>query len=279
MGRQRASVPLFWKGDIDHFWLKIKTDETMIIIKSKHEIEKMRKAGRLAAGLLAYIEPFVKKDTSTLRLNDLCEKFTKEHGAISAPLNYHGFPKSICTSINDVVCHGIPSAKEILKDGDIVNVDVTVILDGFHGDTSKTFLIGDVKSETRKLVSSTEEAMLRGINAVKPGEYLYEVGREIEQFIRKLGYSIVTELGGHGIGRGFHEAPLVLHHYSRQNRIKLKEGMTFTIEPMINMGTSSKVVISPDDGWTVRTKDGSLSAQFEHTIVVTSDGAEILTKL
>ncbi|MBW2701063.1 MAG: type I methionyl aminopeptidase [Deltaproteobacteria bacterium] len=251
----------------------------MIIIKSKHEIEKMRKAGRLAAGLLAYVEPFVKKDTSTLRLNDLCEKFTKEHGAISAPLNYHGFPKSICTSINDVVCHGIPSAKAILKDGDIVNVDVTVILDGFHGDTSKTFLIGDVKSETRKLVSSTEEAMIRGINAVKPGEYLYEVGREIEQFIKKLGYSIVTELGGHGIGRGFHEDPMVLHHYSLQNRIKLKEGMTFTIEPMINMGTSSKVVISPDDGWTVRTKDGSLSAQFEHTILVTSDGAEILTKL
>ncbi len=251
----------------------------MIIIKSKDEIEKMRKAGRLAAGLLDYIEPFVKKDTSTLRLNDLCEKFTKEHGAISAPLNYHGFPKSICTSINDVVCHGIPSAKEILKDGDIVNVDVTVILDGFHGDTSKTFLVGDVKSETRKLVSSTEEAMLRGINAVKPGGFLNEVGREIEQFIGKLGYSIVTALGGHGIGRGFHEDPMVLHHYSRQNRIKLKEGMTFTVEPMINMGTSSKVVISPDDGWTVRTKDGSLSAQFEHTILVTSDGAEILTKL
>lgn len=251
----------------------------MIVIKNKDEIEKMRKAGKLAAQLLNYIEPFVKVGVSTLHLNDLCEEYTQKHGAISAPLNYHGFPKSICTSINNVVCHGIPSEKEILKDGDIVNIDVTVILDGYHGDTSRTFLVGDVAEKARNLVLRTEKAMYRGIDAIEPGKYLYEVGRAIEKFIAKFGYSIVRDYGGHGIGKGFHEEPYVHHHFTQEDAIRLRPGMTFTVEPMINMGSSYEVVTSRQDGWTVTTADGGRSAQFEHTVLVTSQGHEILTKI
>jgi len=250
----------------------------VIYIKNKYDIKMMRKAGELAAKLLKYIESFVKEGVSTLYLNDLCEEFTKKHGAISAPLNYNGFPKSICTSINNVVCHGIPSEKEILKDGDILNIDVTVKLDGYYGDTSKTYLIGNVDEEAKYLVRRTENAMYRGIKAVKPGKSLYEVGKAIEKYISKFGYSIVRDFVGHGIGKSFHEDPQVLHYYSLRNKIRLQEGMIFTIEPMINMGKSYKVKVSSEDGWTVTTEDGSLSAQFEHTVLVTSKGAEILTK-
>ena len=250
----------------------------MIYIKNKYDIKMMRKAGELAAKLLKYIESFVKEGVSTLYLNDLCEEFTKKHGAISAPLNYNGFPKSICTSINNVVCHGIPSEKEILKDGDILNIDVTVKLDGYYGDTSKTYLIGNVDEEAKYLVRRTENAMYRGIKAVKPGKSLYEVGKAIEKYISKFGYSIVRDFVGHGIGKSFHEDPQVLHYYSLRNKIRLQEGMIFTIEPMINMGKSYEVKVSSEDGWTVTTEDGSLSAQFEHTVLVTSKGAEILTK-
>ncbi len=249
----------------------------MIIIKTAEEIEKMRKAGALAGQVLSYIEPFVNEGVSTLELDNLCAEFTKNHGAISAPLNYHGFPKSICTSINNVVCHGIPSAKDILKNGDIVNVDVTVILDGYHGDTSRTFMVGDVDEKIVNLVTRTEKAMYRGIAAVKAGKYLYEVGRAIEKYIAKFGYSIVQTYGGHGIGKDFHEDPHVLHHFSQHNKIRLKEGMIFTVEPMINMGQSNQVETSTTDDWTVTTADGSISAQFEHTILVTSGEAEILT--
>ena len=251
----------------------------MIIIKNKDEIKKMRAAGKLAAQLLDYIEPFVIEGVSTQKLNDLCADFTKKQNAISAPLNYNGFPKSICSSINNIVCHGIPSEQDILKNGDIVNIDVTVILDGFHGDTSRMFMIGDVGEDAKNLVNRTKNAMLRGIESVKPGKYLYEVGKSIEKYISKFGYSIVRDLGGHGIGREFHEEPMVFHHYTRENKIKLKEGMIFTIEPMINMGKSYDVEVSDTDGWTVTTADGSLSAQFEHTILVTAHGAEILTKI
>ena len=251
----------------------------MIKIKNAKEIENMRKAGKLAAKLLDYIEPFVKEGVTTLYLNDLCEGFTKKHGAISAPLDYNGFPKSICTSINNVVCHGIPSKKDILKNGDIVNIDITVILNGFHGDTSRTFLIGEVDNKTKNLVRRTEKAMYRGINAIKPGKYLYEVGKTIEKYINRFGYSIVQEYGGHGIGRNFHEEPQVFHHFTQDNKIRLRKGMIFTIEPMTNMGDSYLVKTSKKDGWTVTTADGSLSAQFEHTILVTNDGAEILTKV
>ena len=238
----------------------------------------MRKAGELTAKLLKYIEPFVKEGVSTLYLNDLCEEFTKKHGAISAPLNYNGFPKSICTSINNVVCHGIPSEKETLKDGDIINIDVTVKLGGYYGDTSRTYLIGNVNEEAKYLVRRTENAMYRGIKAVKPGKSLYEVGKAIEKYISKFGYSIVRDFVGHGIGKSFHEDPQVLHYYSLRNKIRIQEGMIFTIEPMINMGKSYEVKVSSEDGWTVTTEDGSLSAQFEHTVLVTSKGAEILTK-
>ncbi len=249
----------------------------MIIIKTPAEIEKMRKAGKLAAQLLNYIDPFVKEGVSTLYLNDLCEEFTQKHGAISAPLNYHGFPKSICTSINNVVCHGIPAEKDILKNGDIVNIDITVILDDYHGDTSRTLMVGQVDETIKNLVNRTEKAMYRGIAAVKAGKYLYEVGKAIEKYINKFGYSIVQTYGGHGIGKKFHEDPHVLHHFSQDNKIRLQEGMIFTVEPMINMGKSAEVETSASDGWTVTTADGSLSAQFEHTILVTSGEAEILT--
>ena len=251
----------------------------MIYIKNKYDIKMMRKAGELAAKLLKYIEPFVREGVSTLYLNDLCEEFTKKHGAISAPLKYNGFSKSICTSINNVVCHGIPSEKEILKDGDIVNIDVTVKLDGYHGDTSKTYLIGNVDEEAKYLVRRTENAMYRGIKAVKPGKYFYEIGKAIEKYISKFGYSIVRDFVGHGIGKSFHEDPQVFHYYSLRNKIRLQEGMIFTIEPMINMGKSYEVKVSSEDGWTVTTEDGSLSAQFEHTVLVTSKGVDILTKI
>jgi len=250
----------------------------MINIKTKAEIKKMKKVGKLASHLLDYITPFVKEGVSTQYLNDLCEEFTQKHNAISAPLNYDGFPKSICTSINNVVCHGIPSDKDILKDGDIVNVDVTLILDGYHGDTSRTFIVGNASEEVKNLVERTEKAMYKGIAAIKPGKNLYEVGRTIEKYISKFGYSIVRDYGGHGIGKNFHEEPQVYHHFTRENRVLLKEGMIFTVEPMINMGKSYKVVTSPIDGWRVTTKDNSISAQFEHTILVTAQGAEILTK-
>lgn len=251
----------------------------MIPIKTAEEIKKMRKAGIVAGKILKYIEPFVKEGVSTLYLNDLCEEYTRQLGAVSAPLNYNGFPKSICTSINDVVCHGIPSEKEVLKSGDIVNIDITVKLDDYHGDTSRTYMIGHIDEEVRYLVQRTEKAMYRGIKAVKAGKYLYEVGRAIEKYISKFGYSIVHDFVGHGIGKQFHEEPQVFHHYTLRNKIRLQEGMTFTIEPMINMGSSYEVKVSPEDGWTVRTQDGSRSAQFEHTILVTSNGAEILTKV
>lgn len=250
----------------------------MIKIKTKAEIDKMREAGALAAQVLIYIAPFVVAGVSTQYLNDLCEEYTQQHGAISAPLNYHGFPKSICTSINNVVCHGIPAETDILKDGDIVNVDITVILNGYHGDTSRTFMIGEVDEEVKKLVERTEKALHRGIAAVKAGKYLYEVGRAIEKYVSKFGYSTVRVYGGHGIGKKFHEEPFVLHHYSLDNKIRLQEGMIFTIEPMVCIGSNYDVDTSTTDGWTVTTVDGSINAQFEHTILVTATGAEILTQ-
>jgi len=249
----------------------------MIQIKSREEILKMRKAGKLAAQLLDYIAPFVKEGISTAELDRLSAEFIKINGAIAAPLNYHGFPKSICTSVNNVVCHGIPSEKEILKNGDIINVDVTVILNGYHGDTSRTFIVGEVDEKVKLLVDRTEKAMMRGIEAIKPNSFLSEVGKAIEKYITKFGYSIVEEYGGHGIGAKFHEDPHVYHFYTHLNRIKLKPGMIFTVEPMINVGTH-EVVTSKKDNWTVTTKDNKLSAQFEHTVLVTEKGFEILTK-
>ena len=248
----------------------------MIPIKSKSEIEKMRKAGKLAAELLKMIEPHVKAGVSTQKLNDIVHNYTIERGAISAPLNYHGFPKSICTSINNVVCHGIPNPNQILKDGDIINIDVTVIIEGFHGDSSRTFLIGNVKEEIKELVDRTYNAMLEGIKVVRPNAFFGEIGASIEKYIKPFGYGIVRDFCGHGIGQKFHEDPIVLHYKTRDKGKRMKPGMTFTIEPMINIG-SWETYTDALDGWTAYTKDGSISAQFEHTILVTESGHEILT--
>lgn len=236
----------------------------------------MRAAGKLAAEILQYIEPFVKPGVSTLELNDICHEYTIKRGAVSAPLNYKGFPKSICTSINDVVCHGIPKKTDILKDGDIINIDVTPILKGYHGDTSKTFMVGKVKPEIKKLVSDTEKAMWIGIEQVKPGNRVNDISNAIDEFLTANGYGIVRDLMGHGIGKKFHEDPQIPHFKQTRLLTKLEPGMTFTIEPMVNLG-SYHVVVSKSDKWTVRTKDGKWSAQFEHTVLVTDKGYEILT--
>lgn len=238
----------------------------------------MREAGKLAAQVLDFIEPYVKPGVSTGYLDKLCHDFIVQNNATPAPLNYHGFPKSICASVNDVVCHGIPSFEDVLTSGNIVNIDVTVILNGYHGDTSRTFLVGEVSSEVKDLVARTKEAMYKGIEVIKPKIYLYEVGRAIENYIKQFGYGVVRDYGGHGIGTKFHEPPDVFHYYTKENKIKLEKGMTFTVEPMINQGGSHRVITSGDDGWTVRTTDGSLTAQFEHTVAVTNSGYEILTK-
>lgn len=247
----------------------------MISIKSKREIELMRATSRLAASTLEYIEPFVKPGVSTEELNKLCHDYIVEHGAYPSPLNYHGFPKSICTSLNEVICHGIPNKKDVLKDGDILNIDVTTYLNKFHGDTNKTFLVGEVSDETKKLVDVTYECMMAGIAQVKPGGHIGDIGAAIQEIAHAQGYSVVEDYCGHGIGREFHEDPQVVHVGKRGTGAVIKPGMTFTIEPMINLGVKHCKVLK--DGWTVITKDKKWSAQFEHTILVTDDGHEILT--
>ena len=247
-----------------------------IVIKNQQEIEKMRIAGKLAADVLEMIEPHVKAGITTNELDSICAKFTEEvQQAISAPLNYHGFPKSICTSINHVVCHGIPDDTELV-DGDIVNIDITVIKDGFHGDSSKMFQIGDVSPEDNRLCRLTQEALYLALKKVKPGVAFGEIGTTIQKFIKKSGrYSIVKEYCGHGIGTEFHEEPQIVH-YKNNEKTKIEEGMCFTIEPMINLGRAN-TVLDKEDNWTVYTADGKKSAQWEHTIVVTRTGCEILT--
>lgn len=250
-------------------------DQEPIVLLSKREIEKMRQAGRFAAELLSYLEPMVKPGVSTLELNDAAETWTQKHGATSAPLGYHGFPKSICTSINEVVCHGIPNAKQILKEGDIINIDVTPLVDGYHGDTSRTFFVGDPSPIARKLVEVTEECMWRGIREVKPGARVGDIGAAIQEYAEAHGFSVVRDFVGHGVGRIFHTAPQIPHYGTRGKGRKLRAGMVFTIEPMINEGTWEVEVLA--DKWTAVTRDRKLSAQFEHTIAVTEEGVEVLT--
>ncbi|XQW86172.1 type I methionyl aminopeptidase [Thalassotalea piscium] len=247
-----------------------------IQIKSPDEIEKMRTAGKLAAELLEMIAPHVKAGVTTNELDKLCADYTENvQKAISAPLNYHGFPKSICTSVNHVVCHGIPDDTP-LKDGDILNIDVTVIKDGYHGDTSKMFLIGDVSAEDNRLCRITQESLYLALKKVKPGNAFGDIGATIQKFIKKSGrYTIVKEYCGHGIGKVFHEEPQIVH-YKNNDKTKMEEGMCFTIEPMINLGRAN-TVLDKEDNWTVYTIDGKKSAQWEHTIVVTKTGCEILT--
>lgn len=246
-----------------------------IELKDAAAIEKMRIAGKLGAQVLEMIAPHVKIGVTTNELNEICHKYITEHQqAIPAPLNYKGFPKSICTSINYVICHGIPNDKK-LKNGDIINIDVTVIKDGYHGDTSKTFLVGDVPLRTQKLVEDTQRAMYLGIEQVKPGAKLGDIGHAIQSFAEARHYSVVREFCGHGIGRGFHEDPQVLHYGKAGTGQALEAGMTFTIEPMLNLGKRNMRVLG--DGWTAITKDRKPSAQWEHTILVTDTGYEILT--
>jgi methionyl aminopeptidase len=246
-----------------------------IIIKTESEIEKMRVAGKLAAEVLEMIAPYVVPGVTTNELDKICHDYiVNVQKAIPAPLNYHGFPKSICTSVNQQVCHGIPSEKK-LKSGDIVNIDITVIKDDYHGDTSKMFCLGDTSPHAKRLVKITQESMFRGIEQVKPGATLGDIGHAIQKYAEANRYSVVREFCGHGIGKKFHEEPQVLHYGKSGEGEALEAGMIFTIEPMLNLGKRHVKVLT--DGWTAVTKDRSLSAQWEHTILVTKDGYEILT--
>ena len=248
-----------------------------VSIKTANEIEKMRVAGRLAADVLHMIRPHVQAGITTEELDRICHDYiVNTQQAIPAPLNYHGFPKSICTSINHQVCHGIPG-KRILKQGDIVNIDITVIKDGYHGDTSKMFCIGQVSPMARRLVQVSHECMCVGIEMVRPGVRLGDIGYAIQDHAESQNFSVVREYCGHGIGRQFHEEPQVLHYGKPGTGLVLEPGLIFTIEPMINAG-KRQVKLMPDN-WTVVTKDHSLSAQWEHTVLVTDDGFEVLTKL
>ncbi len=252
------------------------TKQTMCIsLKTPEEIDKMRVAGRLAAEVLEMIEPHVKQGVTTNELDRICHAYIiDEQNAVPAPLNYRGFPKSICTSVNHQVCHGIPGNKR-MKNKDILNIDITVIKDGYHGDTSKMFYIGEPSIRARRLVNITRSAMLTGIQQVMPGVHLGEIGSAIQHFVETHNFSVVREYCGHGIGRKFHEEPQVLHYATREHGPVLQAGMCFTIEPMVNAGRR-QVKLLPD-GWTVVTKDHTLSAQWEHTILVTDTGHEILT--
>lgn len=248
-----------------------------VSIKSPQEIEKMRVAGRLAAEVLEMIEPYVQPGVSTGELDQICHEYiVNQQKAIPAPLNYRGFPKSICTSVNQVICHGIPSDKKVLKSGDIINIDVTVIKDEYHGDTSKMFFVGKVPEHAQRLCKVAQESMYKAIDLVKPGTRLGDIGHIIQTHAEGNHYSVVRDYCGHGIGKIFHEEPQVLHYGSPNTGLTLKEGMCFTIEPMINVGTH-KGKVKPD-GWTVVTRDGRLSAQYEHTLAVTKDGVEVFTR-
>jgi len=246
----------------------------LIKLHKAPDFEGMRRAGRLAAETLDFITPYVQPGVTTERLDRLCHDFIVERGAVPAPLNYRGYPKSICTSINHVVCHGIPGDRA-LRDGDVVNIDVTVILDGWHGDTSRMFYVGDVKLKARLLCEITYEAMMLGIQAVRPGARLGDIGHAIQSFAEARRYSVVRDFCGHGLGRVFHDAPNILHYGEAGNGLELKPGMFFTVEPMINQGKHHVKLLS--DGWTAVTKDRGLSAQFEHSVGVTDDGFEIFT--
>ncbi len=248
-----------------------------VIIKTAEEIEKMRIAGRLAAEVLEMITPHVQAGISTGELDRICHDYiVNTQKAIPAPLNYHGFPKSICTSINHVICHGIPSDSKVLKKGDMINIDITVIKDEYHGDTSMMFFIGEPTPALDRLARITQECLYLGIDMVRPGIRLGDIGHAIQQHAESNHYTVVREYCGHGIGKGFHEEPQVLHYGRPNTGVELQAGMIFTIEPMLNLGTRHNRLLN--DGWTVVTKDRKPSAQWEHTILVTNDGHDVLTR-
>lgn len=247
------------------------------MIKSIEEINGMREAGKLAAEVLDMITNFVKPGISTGELDKICHDYiVEEQKAIPANVGYRGFEKTLCTSLNQVICHGIPDDKRFLKNGDILNIDVTVIKDGWHGDTSKMFLVGKTEAHNERLVNITQECLYKGIRAVMPGAKLGDIGHAIQEHAEKNHYSVVEEYCGHGIGKVYHDEPQILHYGTPNTGLEIKEGMCFTIEPMINLGAKFTKTLS--DGWTVETKDGRNSAQWEHTILVTKEGSEILTK-
>ncbi|MEJ1996050.1 MAG: type I methionyl aminopeptidase [Limibacillus sp.] len=254
---------------------ELRTPEGRIPLYGDEGFEGMRRAGRLAAETLDFITPHVQVGVTTEALDKLCHDFILEHGAIPAPLNYKGFPKSICTSINHVICHGIPTDEKTLRDGDILNIDVTVILDGWYGDTSRMFTVGKPKLLAQKLIDVTYDCMMKGIEVVRPGATLGDVGAAIQAHAESNRFSVVRDFCGHGLGRVFHTAPSVLHYGRQGQGMKLEEGMFFTIEPMINVGKPDAIILQ--DGWTAVTRDKKLSAQFEHSLGVTADGCEIFT--
>jgi len=247
-----------------------------IPLRTEEELAKIRIACKLAQDVLVMIEPHVKAGISTGELYRICHDYmVNVQGTIPAPLNYHGFPKATCISINEVVCHGIPSDDRILKDGDIVNIDITVIKDGYYGDNSKMYIVGEVPIRSKKLVEAAQEALYVGLRAVKPGVRLNEIGKAVQKYTESQGFSVVREYCGHGIGTEFHCEPQVLHYYADDGGVILQKGMVFTIEPMINAGKKETRLMG--DGWTVKTKDRSHSAQYEHQIVVTDNGCEVMT--
>ncbi len=254
-----------------HDW---SADERRIKLHGPEAFAAMRRAGRLAAETLDFIAPAVLPGVATAELDRLCHDFILSHGATPAPLNYRGFPKSICTSVNHVVCHGIPGDKR-LQDGDILNIDVTVILDGWHGDTSRMFAVGPTSIKAERLIDATYEAMMRGIEVVRPGATIGDIGHAIQTYAEARRFSVVRDFCGHGIGQVFHDAPSILHFGPAGAGPALREGMFFTVEPMINAGAFQVKIL--EDGWTAVTRDRSLSAQFEHTVAVTADGHEIFT--
>ena len=241
----------------------------------KETFEQIKIAGSLAADALDEVTPYVKPGVSTNKLDKICYEFIKDNGGYSAPLYYRGFPKSSCTSVNHVICHGIP-AEKILKEGDIINIDVTSIVNGWHGDTSRRFFVGEGSGKSKNLISTTYDSMMKGISIIKSGIHLGDIGEAIQSHVEKKGYSVVRDFCGHGIGKTFHEAPNVLHYGKKGQGDKLEAGMIFTVEPMINEGVYDAKILT--DGWTAVTKDKSLSAQFEHTVGVTNDGFEIFTR-
>tara|TARA_Y100000768_G_scaffold388821_1_gene387540 strand:- start:9233 stop:10015 length:783 start_codon:yes stop_codon:yes gene_type:complete len=245
-------------------------------IKSADEIKKMRVAGKLASDVLMMIQDYVKPGITTGELDKICHTYIVEkQNAIPAPLNYRGFPKSICTSVNHQICHGIPSDTKKLKNGDIINIDITVIKDGYHGDTSKMFLVGKASTLSSRLCDVTRQSMIEGIKVIKPGNSIGDIGAAIQEYAESNNYSVVREYCGHGIGKKFHENPQILHYGKRNTGLKLEAGMTFTVEPMINVGSHKTKLLN--DGWTVVTQDHQLSAQYEHTVLVTDNGFDILT--
>jgi methionyl aminopeptidase len=255
---------------------KYEWESLLIILKTDAEIDEMKKAGYLAWELLEMIESHLKPGLSTQTINDLVEEFTQKKGGRSAPLNYKGFPRSVCTSVNEVVCHGIPSSKVILKEGDIINVDVTPIVNGFHGDSSRTFYVGNVPPNARRLVECASKCLDLGISAVHNGARIGDIGAAIQTYAESCNFQVVREFVGHGIGRIFHEDPQIPHYGKEGKGARLTCGMVFTIEPMINEGDWRCKILS--DGWTAITNDQKLSAQFEHTVAIRSNGkVEILT--